>query len=368
MATGDTLTDPELAALRDARQLPDRSTLKQLLERYLVGTVDEGSIDRLAASLATVHADGAARVAMESAFVEGGPAHFGEAWKEELSPGERRPGPAELAVWLAITTPGFPSARSHCPSAYVGRWRAVAPSAARWDLAADGKLVTDDPELRTHDRWCVHQAARGGELWLGNRGRARVILPVSAVSDDTLRFSRGSVSYTLEDASPRARSIAEMNFAMALEPCPGCGSRDVESLQLYGDGDLWTLAGPCPKCATKRARSFRTQGAPYEAPPNKPYELGAGASDLISEAQFRGELARVSATISDEPTRLAPTAWRASLAASRIALISLNELIKLGVHDREPLTAERDRIRAIAKRYTADAERIEALEARGQLD
>lgn len=163
-----------------------------------------------------------------------------------------------------------------------------------------------------------------------------------------------------ESEPRRARSVEEMNFAASLQPCPTCGSRDVEKFQLFGDGDVWTIAGPCPSCATKRAFSFATTGVPYQTLP-KPYELGPGPSQLLEADQFRAELARVAPAIHEDPTKLAAVAWHASLAAIDIALTSLNELIKLAPADLAALVAERDRTMATAKRYTADAGRIQAL-------
>lgn len=161
----------------------------------------------------------------------------------------------------------------------------------------------------------------------------------------------------------RARSGAEMTFAASLVPCEQCGSRELGKLDLHGDGELWSYATKCPKCGKQRVFSFATTGAPYEGPLLGPFELGSGPSTLISEDQFRKELAVASMSIVEDPSVLGPKEWHTSRDSLRRALTSLSELIKLvPPSDRPSLEADRARLLELAKAYGADGDRIYDLE------
>ena len=157
----------------------------------------------------------------------------------------------------------------------------------------------------------------------------------------------------------RARSSIEMTFASSLVPCEKCGTRDLGKLELYGDDDLWTYQTVCPSCGTRRTFTYPTVGAPYDVQPST-YELGDGPSTLISRAQFEAELARVKPLIRDQPGELQPREWNASRDAIWRTLTCLIELAKLSPNP--AYDAERERLLAVLKRYTADSDRIYDLE------
>lgn len=129
--------------------------------------------------------------------------------------------------------------------------------------------------------------------------------PLDGPSFDLLPKLDGAYKHSSElppfARRPRARSTAEMKFAIALEPCPGCGLRDARGLELFGNDDLWTFGGRCPECRTVRTHSFETTGAPYLVNP-RAYELGEGPSQIISEETFRAELSRVWPAVVSDPT------------------------------------------------------------------
>jgi hypothetical protein len=163
-----------------------------------------------------------------------------------------------------------------------------------------------------------------------------------------------------------ARTTAEMEFAAQLEPCAKCGARAIGKTALSSaDKRTWALTGPCAKCGANRSFSFVTEHAPPEVEHAR-HELGPGPSQIIGPSAFRLELSRVVPLIDAEPTKLAPAAWHASLAAIRRSLIALNELAKLeSGPERGKLEAARDRLLEVAGQYTADADRIRDLERRG---
>jgi uncharacterized protein YjbI with pentapeptide repeats len=170
--------------------------------------------------------------------------------------------------------------------------------------------------------------------------------------------------------SKRVRSMTEIRFAAEAEPCPGCGLHGLGEIKVVGAGDAWSMAFDCPRCGKRRGWQFTTRGSPIGVAHDR-FELGPGASELLSAAQLLAELDRVAPVIVDQPGGLAAAAWRAAAAASDRARIALNELRKqvaAGPGGTDPrltatwLDGELARQREIAARYDADAPRIWALE------
>jgi uncharacterized protein YjbI with pentapeptide repeats len=187
--------------------------------------------------------------------------------------------------------------------------------------------------------------------------------------------------------APRARTLVEMRFAASLEPCTACGSTEPPTLELIGQGEWWTLAGPCPTC--KRARSFtwRTEGDPTRGAHAVRHLGDSRPSAIIRPGQFVAKLDRVLPMIVLDPQRLAPTDWYASRDALNRALTCLIELAKFvpaGAADipddalntderadraarperyaREWLVEEQQRLLDVLAGYQEDAARIDAIE------
>ena len=171
--------------------------------------------------------------------------------------------------------------------------------------------------------------------------------------------------------SGRARTSTEMHFAASLQPCPACGSRETGELELRGQGTGWALSGTCPSCGKPRGFAFESIAGPHDVRPPI-YELGPGPSELISAAEFEAEVARQLPHVDAEPERLAPEPWERSRQALRRALIALNEWLKLTPAAPAAKVEERDRLRALAQRYTDDGDRVYRLEhphpPKGKLD
>lgn len=190
---------------------------------------------------------------------------------------------------------------------------------------------------------------------------------------------------------PRARTIAEMDFAASLEPCPRCGSRSKVELDLIGNGDRWTLSGTCPRCATPRAFTFRTFGDPLKGAYQRRHLGDERPSQIIRPGTFIAEIDRLIPRVRTSPEELAPIDWRASTAANERLITCLLELAKFlppgadvipdAGHEageradraarperyaRAWITAELDRALALSDRYAADAPRIWKLEERGE--
>jgi hypothetical protein len=144
------------------------------MRKYFVG-VDDVTVDRLDKQYRELMANPARRDGEASAFRANGRRYLGQAWKELLSPHEHAATPIELAIWLAIVTPGCPRPRWLHPKELSGKWRSFDAPHATWELAPDGAFSTDEERIKRlrAARWCVHLGARRGDfyrdhLWLGD--------------------------------------------------------------------------------------------------------------------------------------------------------------------------------------------------------
>lgn len=194
-----------------------------------------------------------------------------------------------------------------------------------------------------------------------------------------------------KDTRPKARSATEMLFAASLDPCPSCKTMEPPKLELFGAGTSWSVRGSCPRCETKREYGWETEGNPNQAAV-QPRQLGdARPSAIIPVGRFIAELDRILPFVREQPGKLQPIEWRASLAAVDRAITCLYELLKfvpqgmqiipdtkLGEAERKDRSARRerfqrawmqgelDRLLGIAKRYATDAPRVWKLEESAQ--
>jgi hypothetical protein len=206
------LEDPQFAPLIVSGQEPTANEIATLLRRYLDGPVDDADVARLDQQFRDLMQDKARRGPEQSAFRANGRRYLGQAWKELLSPHDQLPSPVELALWLAIVTPGYPPPRWYCPEELVGTWRQKAPGEAIWELHADGSFATTDSQLARLGvpRWCVHLVARRGDLyrdhvWLTDRAKHTVSaksLLITEYAAGRMRLVRsgdsGDIEYQLE--------------------------------------------------------------------------------------------------------------------------------------------------------------------------
>jgi hypothetical protein len=175
-----TSSDPDFAELIVSNREPTRAEIAVLLRRYLLGDIDDETVDRLYAQFQALVADPERRGAEASAFRGNGRRYLGQAWKELLSPHENSASRVELALWLAIVTPGYPRPRPYCPPELAGNWQQT-DSDAIWKLASDGGFSCTAPEIVREKvvRWCVHLVERRGDfhrdrLWLLGNGRHNI--------------------------------------------------------------------------------------------------------------------------------------------------------------------------------------------------
>ena len=195
----------------------------------------------------------------------------------------------------------------------------------------------------------------------------------------------------LAPGSPR--SWSEMRFFVSLYPCGSCGRRDGGDDLRYtdvrtGDGRIGSLAGACGRCGAGRIFTFPLTVDPLGVKVQFPQLGGPEPSRMIAAGAFVEELLRLAPSVSWEPERMAPAAWRASGSALWRVLTCLLELQKLlpdGIAEipvpsgasegeralraaqsscfqRAWLEGERQRYRALQVRRAADAPRIWALE------
>lgn len=146
----------------------------------------------------------------------------------------------------------------------------------------------------------------------------------SALLRDYYRLTGQKVA----DKTPRARSVAEMMFAASLSACPHCKTTERPQFALYGSGDRWSVAGPCPQCRQTRSFECDTQGDPQATPAPRHHLGDTRASRIIRPGQFIAELDRLLPKIQDAPTKLAAAEWTAPRRDVERAVICLNELVK----------------------------------------
>ena len=239
-------------------------------------------------------------------------------------------------------------------------------------------LIVDGEEVEELIEW--------PEAWTRPRAEPPAISPATRPVDHAAH----APSSAAVDV-PRARTLAEMDFAASLEPCPCCGSRGEIELDLIGDGDRWTLSGKCPRCEAPRAFTFRTFGDPLKGAYQWRHLGDERPSQILAPGQLIAEIDRLLPRIRTEPEELEPTEWRASTAANERRVTCLLELAKFLPSDadaipdvavtaeeraarrarperytRSWITSELDRALALSERYTADAPRIWNLEERGE--
>lgn len=170
------IDDLEFADLIEEGREPTRQQLAALMRRYLSEPVHEETVERLNRQFRELLSDEERRTTEELAFRASGRRYLGQAWKERLSPHERLPPAAELALWLAIVTPGYPRPIPYCPAEFAGSW--TSNTGARWSLDRSGAFSTNEAPITREKvvRWCVHLVARKGdfrrdELWLFDTDR-----------------------------------------------------------------------------------------------------------------------------------------------------------------------------------------------------
>lgn len=120
-------TQAEIEAALDRARVPDAKDLKRVLESFFDGAIEASAVARLEDELKIVLGDPGRRVLMSDVFVGNSKKYAGQAWKELLSYRTVSPTPTELAVWLAVTTKGYPPPRPYCPAPVVGVWTGTEP-------------------------------------------------------------------------------------------------------------------------------------------------------------------------------------------------------------------------------------------------
>ena len=159
----------------------------------------------------------------------------------------------------------------------------------------------------------------------------------------------------VKDIKGQPRSHAELDFALSLIPCPGCGATGPPKTESGGDPTFrpiywWT----CPGCGAERAYRFRIWPVlPYDGPPTA-HLGGDEPSRIIPADSFAAEARRLVPLLRHEPETLAPDDWHPAWATLIRLRTCLNELAKFDGRD---LTDERERADALHARYNADAPR-----------
>lgn len=124
----------------------------------------------------------------------------------------------------------------------------------------------------------------------------------------------------------RARTTDEMRFAAELEPCPSCGTHELGTLELTGEGQLWRYSGACPRCWQQRTFEFATMGDPRTARAGR-FELGEGESELITAEQFLAVIDEAAPKIPADPTALSAEERQAARHLLERSFTSIRELL-----------------------------------------
>lgn len=144
-----------------------------------------------------------------------------------------------------------------------------------------------------------------------------------------------------------ARSTAEMDFYISLEPCTSCGKRiDPDGFKFYGGDTAWTMSGPCKHCGEPQGFPFVTFENPLKVEHSFD-DLGPGYSEIIAPNAFMKEIMMLSDKLVDDPSKLGLEEWRKNRDISNRLSICVNELSKFFVnHERvisESLLNDEDR-------------------------
>jgi hypothetical protein len=180
-------TQAEIEAALDRSRIPDAKELMRVLESFFDGTVEESAAARLENELKIVLGDPERRVLMSDVFVGNSKKYVGQAWKELLSYRTISPTPTELAVWLAVTTKGYPPPRPYCPAPVVGVWTGTEPLRSRWRFEANGRMEIGAQRARIPNTRAF--ASAGGRLdrlrTSSQIGRRRGCSPTSWIAAPT---------------------------------------------------------------------------------------------------------------------------------------------------------------------------------------
>lgn len=170
-----------------------------------------------------------------------------------------------------------------------------------------------------------------------------------------------------------ARTVAEMGYAVSLQPCPSCGERETPRLTMMGQGDRWTYVCDCTRCGARRSHVFATHGDPAKGPRPRRH-LGEGFSEIIPPPPFAAEIDRLAPSIAPDPTKLSGAAFRKSFAVLDRTLTTAYELEKFpddqlvvprawahgGRSPRQTISDERARISALFDQYVAAQDAAQA--------
>ena len=158
-----TITEADII---EERRVPERGEVAELLATYFVSTGADVAT-RLHAAIVALAADPARLKAEKSSFRANSRRYFGQSWMENLSRDRSLPRMRDLVPWLAITQPGYPPPKLHCPVEVVGTWQHAGTS---WAFEANGTAAIGEPALSNTKRWCVHRQGDDGPvgdaLWL----------------------------------------------------------------------------------------------------------------------------------------------------------------------------------------------------------
>ncbi|MDP2312654.1 MAG: hypothetical protein Q8P41_07090 [Pseudomonadota bacterium] len=125
----------------------------------------------------------------------------------------------------------------------------------------------------------------------------------------------GQVYYVQIGKRPRvARSLAEIELATELSPCPSCRQAALRGITVTGAGTAWTAHAVCGACGSPAALRYSTKA---DLATGAPDELGPGPSFQIMKAEFLAELERV------RPDMVLDSAAR---ARARLCLAELSKL------------------------------------------
>lgn len=124
-----------------------------------------------------------------------------------------------------------------------------------------------------------------------------------------------------------ARTVAEMGYAVSLQPCPSCGARETPHLSMLGQGDRWTYVCDCTRCGARRSHVFATHGDPAKGPRPRRH-LGEGFSEILTPQQLADEIDRLVPGVAPDPSRLAGAEFRKAFAALDRTLTTVYELEK----------------------------------------
>jgi hypothetical protein len=135
--------------------------------------------------------------------------------------------------------------------------------------------------------------------------------------------------------TPRARSMAEADLYVSMQPCPNCASTGqtvqgstVETVATVDGEQVWLLTARCPQCAEFHEYRFRFPAEPATPVDGHQRFGGDEPSELFDAGQWLLVADAMLEDVPEHPGELAPARRRALRDRVDVAVAAVEEALK----------------------------------------